>query len=143
MSASPKVDVRVTRRFDATPDHLFDAWLDPDRARHFLFATPTGEMVRAEIDPRVGGAFTFVDRRDGDDVVHTGEYLEIDPPFRLVFAFMVPQYSPETTRVAIEILRHGTGSELTLTHEGVDGEMAERTKGGWGKVLGALATTLD
>jgi hypothetical protein len=29
-------------------------------------------MVWVEIDPRVGGRYTFVDRRDGEDAAHTG-----------------------------------------------------------------------
>ena len=87
------VTVRVTRRFSASPERVFDAWLDPAKARTFLFATKTGEMVKAETDPRVGGRFTFTDRRDGVDVDHMGEYLTIDRPRKLVFTFVVPLYS--------------------------------------------------
>jgi len=51
--------VSVTRRYDAPPEQVFDAWLDPARARKFLFATPTGEMVRVEIDGRARGSFVI------------------------------------------------------------------------------------
>jgi uncharacterized protein YndB with AHSA1/START domain len=37
-----------------------DAWLDPEKATKFLFARPGGEMVRVEIDPRVGGRYSIV-----------------------------------------------------------------------------------
>jgi uncharacterized protein YndB with AHSA1/START domain len=142
MSDGTPVTVRVTRRFTASPERVFDAWLDPARAGQFLFATPTGKMVRAEVDPRVGGRFTFTDRRDGEDVDHTGEYLEIDRPRRLVFTFAVPKYSSVVTRVAIDIVPAGMGCELTLTHEGVLPEYEQRTESGWGKILDGLATAI-
>ena len=139
MSTPPTATVRVKHRFTASPERVFDAWLDPERARRFLFATPTGQMVQAETDPRVGGRFTFTDRRDGVDVVHTGEYLEIDRPRRLVFTFGVPTYSPVMTEVSIEIAPLDDGCELTLTHEGVPPEYAERNVEGWTRILAALA----
>ncbi|HET7456513.1 MAG TPA: SRPBCC family protein [Gemmatimonadaceae bacterium] len=141
-SAQPPLTVRVTRRFDATPERVFDAWLDPRTAGKWLFATPTGRMVRVDIDARVGGAFTFVDRRNGEDVAHEGEYLDIDRPRRLVFLFAVPRYSSQRTRIEVEIEPHGTGCVLTLAQDGVPPEMESRTVAGWSGVLDALARTI-
>ena len=140
MTRRTTATVRVSHRFTAPPEQVFDAWLDPAKARKFLFATPTGQMVRAETDPRVGGQFTFTDRRDGEDVDHTGEYLEIERPRRLVFTFMVPKYSSVVTRVTIDIVPLESGCQLTLTHEGVLKEYEEGSKEGWSRILAGLAT---
>ena len=100
-------------------------------------------MITAEIDPRVGGRFTFTERRpDMGDVRHVGEYLEIDRPRRLVFTFGVPKLSPETSRVAIEIARVGSGCELTLTQEAVLPDYAERNVKGWTMILDSLDGSL-
>jgi uncharacterized protein YndB with AHSA1/START domain len=138
MTSESRAAVRVTRHFTAAPERVFDAWLDPATAGRWLFATPTGQMVRVEIEPRVGGRFIFVDRRDGQDVEHVGEYLAIERPRRLVFSFGVPLYSAEMTRVTVEITPAETGCDLTLTHEGVLPDYAERTAGGWTMILGRL-----
>jgi uncharacterized protein YndB with AHSA1/START domain len=127
--------VRVTRHFNATPERVFDAWLDPQTTGKWLFATPTGQMVRVEIDARVGGRFTIVDRRDGEDVEHTGEYLEIDRPRRLVFTFGVPKYSPLFNKVGIDIAASGAGCDLTLTQENVPDEYLGSNEKGWTGIL--------
>lgn len=130
--------LRVTRRFAAPPERVFSAWLDPKTAGKWLFATPTGQITRVEIDARVGGRFTIV-RREGDrDIEHVGEYLEIVRPSRLVFTFGVPAFRSEMTRVTIEIVPQGTGCELTLTHEDVLPDYRERTIEGWGMILAGL-----
>lgn len=130
--------IQVRHVFSASPERVFDAWLDPAKAAKFLFTTPTSQIVKAEVDARIGGKFLFVDRRDGVDAVHTGEYLEIDRPKRLVFSFGVPQFSPEFTRVTVEIAPQGKGCALTLTHTGVLPDYGERTQTGWTMILEAL-----
>ncbi|MPY91370.1 MAG: SRPBCC domain-containing protein [Luteitalea sp.] len=141
MTVEPPIHLRVTRRFSASPERVFDAFLDPAKARQFMFATASGQMVRVEIDARVGGSYNFTDRRDGEDAEHTGEYLEIDRPRRLMFTL---RQGSDVSRVIIEIVPLGTGCELTLTHE-INAEWAEyagRTKEGWTGILDGLAATL-
>lgn len=131
-------DIRVTRTFDAPAERLYDAFLDPAQARRFLFATASGEIVRADIDARVGGRFTLTDRRDGEDVEHTGEYVELERPRRIVFDFRVPKYSSQTTRMTIEI----DGGTVTVTQHDAPEEMAEKIRAGWTSILERLALIL-
>jgi uncharacterized protein YndB with AHSA1/START domain len=137
MSTENKKTLVIRRDYAFTAEEVFDAWLDPELARKWLFATPTGELIRVELDARVGGKWTIT-RRDGEDIEHVGEYLEIDRPRRLVFTFGVPHYSAEVTVVNIYIVAKGSGCELTLTHEGVLPDWAEATEQGWGMILNGL-----
>jgi uncharacterized protein YndB with AHSA1/START domain len=50
MSDQATTTVRVKHRFTSPPERVFDAWLDPEKAGRFLFASPTGQMVCAETD---------------------------------------------------------------------------------------------
>lgn len=133
------VAVVVSKIIFAPPQRVYDAWLIPQNASKWLFATPTGHLIRAETDPRVGGEFRFTDRRDGEDVEHVGKYLELLPGKRIVFTFTVPKYSNEETTVRVEIQPEGKGSKVTLTHQGVAPEDAAATMEGWSKMLRGLA----
>lgn len=140
-----KDEVIVTRRFEAPPEAVFDAWLDPETAGTWLFATPDGESVRVEIDPSVGGRFEIVERRGDEAVLHTGRYEAIERPGRLVFTLTVPSYSPNEDRVAIAIGPVGEGSELTLGQTRSPGApaSAEQIEQGWSHILAALAQRLE
>jgi len=132
----PPLTVRHT--FACSPDRVFDAWLDSSVACRWLFATPDGQNVRSDIDPRPGGSFVITDRRAGEDVEHQGTYLEIDRPRRLVFSFSVPKYSSVVTTVTVDLVRVPTGCEVTLVHEGVLPEWASSTEQGWRDLLARL-----
>jgi uncharacterized protein YndB with AHSA1/START domain len=134
--------VKVTRHFNASPERVFDAWLDPQTVGKWLFATPTGEVVRVEIDARAGGKWIIVDRRNGEDVAHSGEYVEIDRPRRLVFTFCVLKYSPLTAEVTVEIEPAESGCDLTLTQTNVPAEYLGSSEKGWSGILVGLAECL-
>ncbi|HEY5711273.1 MAG TPA: SRPBCC domain-containing protein [Allosphingosinicella sp.] len=134
--------VEITRRYDAATEVLFDAWLDPESVRHWLFATPDGVMERVEIEPRVGGRFRIEERRGTDLAEHYGEYVEIDRPRRLAFDFWT-NFSAERTRITVAIVPDGDGSRMTLTHEGVWADYEDRTRQGWTMILEGLARTVE
>jgi len=134
--------LKVSRDFDASPEAVFDAWLDPAKAGKFLFATPDGEMLKVEIDARVGGRALVVERRASGDAHHHLQYEVIDRPRRLVFLFRAdPAEEGAWTRVSIEITPKNAGSMLTLTHE-MDPQWAayeDQTRKGWTMILESLA----
>lgn len=145
MAVTPFIPLRVTRRYAAPCERLFDAWLDADRARRWLFATPTGEMVQAEIDARPGGRWRFVDRRPEGDALHTGTYITVDRPHRLAFTFAVDEES-EGDRVSVDVapIEGGGGCELTLVHamSAEYADYAQKTIDGWSAILEGLAREL-
>ncbi len=138
-----KVKAQVMRRFDLPPEKIFEAFLDPKKASKFMFATENGEMIKAEIDPKVGGSFLFVDRRPTGDASHYGTWIELIKPKKIKFTFAV-QKEAEGDPVTIDISPQGKGCKVTLTHE-MDAKYAnlrEKVAEGWNGILAGLAMAL-
>lgn len=133
--------VRLSRQLSAAPERIFDAWLNPEEARIFLFAGPIEDAIRSEIDARVGGGFRIVTHSDGEEVEYAGEYLEIDRPQRLVFSLFVERYAQRDDRVIVELAPVAKQSLLVLTHELSLPDPAERSRiqCGWALVLDRLS----
>lgn len=134
-------DVRVSRHLEAPPEAVYDAWLDPVGSGKWLFATPTGNIVRAEVDPRVGGQFIYVDQRPEGEIEHVGTYTVLERPGHIAFDFNVTG-SSQPTHVDIEIRPAPQGSEIVLVQEGVPGEHLNRTLLGWQNILARLESNL-
>lgn len=143
---SDPVILTLRRDFAASPERVFDAWLNPEDARRFLFATPEGEMQTVEIDARIGGTALIVERRADGDAGHRLRYEEIDRPRRLVFLFAAdPAEDGEWTRVTIEIEPRQGGCTLTLTHamDPIWAAYEEQTRKGWTMILDSLARIME
>lgn len=139
----PGSPLTVRHSYSSSPERVFDAWIDPAVTRRWLFATPDGEIVRCDLDPRPGGALVITDRRGGDDVEHRGAFVEIERPHRLVFTFGVPKYSSLETTVRLHFAPAGSGCDLTLVHEGVPPEWATSTEQGWRDLFASLDRLLQ
>lgn len=142
MNGAPTL-LRVSHRYGASAERVFDAWLDPQMAARFLYATDQGRMQRVEIDARVGGGYVIVETREDGDAAHYGRYLEIERPHRLVFTLSLDPAQPGD-RITIEIRRAGDGCELQLTHELAPqyAQYADRSEAGWRHILATLAQRL-
>ena len=141
MDTAPHVEVRVTQRFSAAPDRVFDAWLDPRMAGKWLFATAWRPMSGVTIDARVGGSFHFEERRDGMCVIQAGRYVEIARPRRLVFT-LSSEKRPQGIRVRVAIVPLETGCEISVVQESVLPGDAISTEGRWSGMLYGLAALL-
>jgi uncharacterized protein YndB with AHSA1/START domain len=152
---SSPVVIRVTHRYSASAERVYDAWLTPNQASRFLFRTRTGNVMQCEINPEVGGGFTVIDRRpaaDGDesvfDVVHMGKYVELDRPRRIVFDFSVLTFgSEDPTRVTVDIAAvNPQVCELTLTHDMGTSEhsrmVEDSSRKGWTNMLALMEREL-
>jgi uncharacterized protein YndB with AHSA1/START domain len=119
MKAEPHPLVRVTRRLNASPERVYDAWLDRRMIARWMFGPGVREEVLGiAIDARPGGSFSFLVRRRGKQTDHViGRYLELDRPRRLVFTWRTAWEWDGESRVTIDIVPLKGGSKLTLTHE--------------------------
>jgi uncharacterized protein YndB with AHSA1/START domain len=141
MDTEQRTTVHVTRRFGASTQRVFDAWLDAKTAGKWLFATATGRSECVEIDARPGGWFYILERRGSENVDHVGEYLEVVRPRRLVFTLFAEKYSLQFERVTVVLEPLGSGCKLDLTHE-TQPELASRARGCWMEMLDRLAAML-
>jgi uncharacterized protein YndB with AHSA1/START domain len=96
-------------------------------------------------DLRVGGRWRSEGKgKDGQPFHVEGEFLEIDPPHRLVHTWQ-PVWEPgETTTVSYRLEAITTGTRVTIRHEGF-GARADSCSGhaaGWQRVLGWLGAHL-
>ena len=137
----------VSHRFAVPAERVFDAWLDPEWIGRWMYGPVVRDerIVRLGLEPRVGGKFSFVVDRQGTEVDHVGEYLEIDRPRLLVFTWATRDSLPATSRVIVEITPGDGGCELTLTHVmGAEwAAFADKAAGSWRKMLGALDRALS
>lgn len=131
--------VQCEVRVEARPETVFPFLTDPERMTRWMGDTAT-------LDPRPGGVFRVrVIADDGEGRSHTarGEYLEIDPPSRVVFTWGWEEgdspVGPGTSTVAIELLPDGDATLVRLTHRDLPADAGEPHRMGWDHYFGRLA----
>ena len=116
---------------DAAPHTVYELWTTADGLTAWF-----GNTARA--DRRVGGEI-HVDV-DGEHVM-AGEFVELDPPGRIVFTFgwVGGAIPPGSTTVEVTIEPVERGARVRLRHSGLPVEVAASHDGGWTHFLAELA----
>ncbi|MEQ8897524.1 MAG: SRPBCC family protein [Roseovarius sp.] len=128
----------VERVIDASPERLFDAWLDPETMKRFICPGAT-TVPSASSDAHEGGRFEVMMRVDGKDLPHTGTYKEIDRPNRLVFTWE-SHASRDDSEVTLTFTPGSGGTHVTLTQiRFLSEDQREGHRKGWTSILEKLA----
>ena len=91
------LSLEISRRFDAPPERVFDAWLGKEWGE---WLPPRGARCKVDrIEPRVGGQYhVAMNMADGRNIEISGVYREVRRPTRLVFTWFAHYNDRETAR---------------------------------------------
>lgn len=139
----------LVRRIAARPSIVFEALVTPDGVAAW-WGPEDLPILGADIDARVGGTFRVRFRTiEGGEHEASGEYLEVSPPRRIVMTWRwsfggEPEEQGRTSRVEIDLVPKGDGTELTFTHADLanDASAASHTWG-WTGSLAKLVRHLE
>lgn len=128
--------VRVERVLPATAERVFAAWTDPIMMARWL--SPTGH-AEIEADVRIGGKLRVTMLGDGMRIEHSGEYLALNPPYRLSFTWRSPYTGTNPSIVTVTLIPEGHSVRLVLVHDQLPDAHADAHQAGWGAILDNLS----
>jgi uncharacterized protein YndB with AHSA1/START domain len=128
MTLSPLVLKKI---FHTSQERVFDAWTKPELMQQWF--SPEGSWQRKTSNTlKVDGKYQhdMIDP-EGNVYPHTGEYIELVRPSKIVFTWNSPKVT--NTQVTIELKKiDANTTELTLTHDFfTDEEIKNRHQNGW------------
>ena len=101
---SSEHELVLTRLINASPQRVYQAWIDPDMMKEWFCPRPW-RVVQVENDVRPGGSSLVVMRGpEGQEFPNRGVYLEVIPGKKLVFtdayiSAWIPSEKPFMTAV--------------------------------------------
>jgi uncharacterized protein YndB with AHSA1/START domain len=134
MEASTETAVRREIAIAATPETVWEFLVDPEKATRWM-----GQA--ASLDPRPGGEYR-VDVISGN--VAVGEFVEVDPPHRLVWTWGWTDQSqspvpPGSSTIEVVLEPEGEGTLMRFVHSGLpDADAAAKHAHGWDHYLERL-----
>ncbi len=132
--------VNIEKVIHAPIEQVFDAWLNPKIMSKFMMGMPDMPDSDVENDPHEGGGFTIIMHYHGEELPHTGRYLEISRPDKLVFTWVSHHSSAENSTVALNFTKIDENrTKVSLVHvKFIDEEARSAHEGGWGCILDKL-----
>jgi uncharacterized protein YndB with AHSA1/START domain len=120
-------------RIDASPETVFEFFTDPEKIVRWKGRAAT-------LDPRPGGVYRV---ELNAEAIVIGEFLEVDPPNRVVFTWGwdgdFAATPPGSSTVEITLTPEGDGTLVHLVHSGLpNADSVEQHAHGWDMYLGRL-----
>jgi uncharacterized protein YndB with AHSA1/START domain len=136
--------VRVQRVMPATPEEVFDEWVDPDALVEWMCPRPS-RCVAITVEPYVGGRVRFDVDDSGRLTLITGQFLEVDRPNLLRFTWSHSGWTDPTVTsiVAVAFEPHGDDETLmSIEHSLLPTEAYDDHEHGWTLTADQLVAVL-
>src|SRR5262245_8373567 len=111
-ASSKTVEVTVERAIAASPNEVFDAWLDPK-----VPGTLWHQHDKLIFNPKIDGLWyllTLAHRPEGTP--HYGRFTEISRPGRIRHSWMSRHTLGEETMVTVTFQKKGEGTLMSVVH---------------------------
>ncbi len=136
--------VNIEKVINAPIEVVFDAWLNPKLLPKFMGRPGAPDTEIAELEAREGGSFKFLMSCDGEKLPHTGRYLEIRRPDKLVFTWTSHHSVVEDSTVTLHFTRiDEKKTNILLTHiKFIDEDARSGHEEGWNCILNRLGEVI-
>lgn len=126
------IDLELTRTIPASPDAVFDAWLDPRCP-----GTPWSMATKLILDSKVDGLYYWLFINDaGEEKPHYGRFTVVDRPSKVQYTWVSPHTRGLESLVTVTFQKRDEDTILTLRHENLpDDEFGLGHEQGWGNLL--------
>ncbi len=134
MTALKTMELNINRTIAATPQEVYDAWLDPESP-----VNPFHGSKRMVFEPKVGSLYYFVHMQAKTERPHYGRFLVLDRGAKIQMTWMSNHTWGLESTVTVTFKAKGGDTLLTLKHANLpDDEMGHAHDEGWQHFLGLL-----
>jgi steroid delta-isomerase-like uncharacterized protein len=137
----------LERTYRQSPDKVWAAWTTPEALRQWFFPGDVQDVRIPAFDARKGGQYRVEFGKGAMEGVFiaVGTFTEVVPGKRLTFTWdWEGAPGMPGSVVTIEMAKAGTGTKVTLRHDGLPGaEAAANHRKGWEGILDRYTLLLD
>jgi uncharacterized protein YndB with AHSA1/START domain len=134
----------VRRLLPATPDVVYDEWLDPAALADWMCPRPA-RCRNVESEPRPGGRLRIDIEDGGAEFCVSGEYLVLDRPTRLSFSWSCSTWPDPRLKSVVNVLleaREDAQTLMTIEHTLLPPGLVDQHERGWAASARQLAAEL-
>jgi uncharacterized protein YndB with AHSA1/START domain len=138
----------IVRTFAAPRETVFEAWTTPAHFSAWFGGTASEVPIESvTMDVRPGGTWAarMFAGPDRYEMSWRGEYLEVDPPERLVLTMTDQPDDPARDAIVVLLTAVDGGTEMSVTQSGghLSAEQYEQAKAGWNTFFDVMAELVE
>ena len=131
------IEINLNRMIDASPDEVFETWLDHTSPGSPWFGVPKVIMNT----PKVDSLFYSMYQIEGREIAHYGRFIAIEKPRRIQYTWVSEATHGMESMLTLSFELRDGKTQVSVNHANVpDDEGGHHHKQAWGYVLARLSS---